>query len=351
MICYHTCIVYGLIARGMIKINRVGKNLKSAALLLLCFLMVCIGVLAIGGSETRAAVSQSPFVTLSVDKAISEYGQTVLFTVKVTAADPGSAAPTGMVDFYLNDVNILGALPLNTNGEATLASSRPLPAGNHAVKAVYNGDVNYTGASAVVNLTVIKTSSTAQLVVNPNPLKPGQLVTLSAYIPAINPNADAPTGSVTFFDGTTSLGSATLSGGIAYFTTTSLGFGTHALTVRYDGDVNYNASTSQAVAATVKNPTTTQVSAPSQVGLGDAVTITAAVKAEDSSLAAPTGSVSFYDTYNYGVPTLLGTVSLDSSGTASQGDDHAGGSRDHRRTAAPPLRTDLMKKRIIRLPA
>jgi 2-iminoacetate synthase ThiH len=53
-----------------------------------------------------------------------------------------------------------------------------------------------------------------------------------------------PTGSVTFYDRTTSLGNETLTGATATYTTTTLSAGTHSITATYSGDTNFMASTS-----------------------------------------------------------------------------------------------------------
>ncbi|MDV9203194.1 Ig-like domain-containing protein, partial [Streptomyces sp. Wh19] len=58
------------------------------------------------------------------------------------------------------------------------------------------------------------------------------------------PGAGTPTGTVDFFDGATLLGTGTLSGGVATFTTSTLAIGTHPLTAVYNGDANFTSSTS-----------------------------------------------------------------------------------------------------------
>jgi len=52
-------------------------------------------------------------------------------------------------------------------------------------------------------------------------------------------------------DGGVSLGSATLSGGVATFTTSTLSAGSHYITVAYDGDANFDDSGSLAHIHTV----------------------------------------------------------------------------------------------------
>jgi hypothetical protein len=52
------------------------------------------------------------------------------------------------------------------------------------------------------------------------------------------------TGKVTFYDGAAILGSATLSAGVANFSTIAIGYGKRVLTARYGGDSNYAGSLS-----------------------------------------------------------------------------------------------------------
>ncbi|HWG46697.1 MAG TPA: Ig-like domain-containing protein [Gemmataceae bacterium] len=71
-----------------------------------------------------------------------------------------------------------------------------------------------------------------------NPTQPGQAVTFTATVS--NMMGGIPTSSVTFMDGTTVLGTETLTQvngqTQATFTTSSLGLGTHAILAVYSGD-------------------------------------------------------------------------------------------------------------------
>jgi hypothetical protein len=58
---------------------------------------------------------------------------------------------------------------------------------------------------------------------------------------------------VTFDDGTTALGTATLSGGTASFTIATLSVGTHSITAVYGGDGDFTAGTSAALKQVVKS--------------------------------------------------------------------------------------------------
>ena len=62
-----------------------------------------------------------------------------------------------------------------------------------------------------------------------------------------------PSGTVTFLDGTATLGTGTLNGsGVATYSASALATGAHSITAQYGGDSNFAASTSAAVTVTVQ---------------------------------------------------------------------------------------------------
>ena len=67
----------------------------------------------------------------------------------------------------------------------------------------------------------------------------GQAIALTASV-----SPPGATGKVTFYDGAAILGSATLSAGVANFSTIAIGYGKRVLTARYGGDSNYAGSLS-----------------------------------------------------------------------------------------------------------
>ena len=134
----------------------------------------------------------------------------------------------------------------------------------------------------------------------------GTSVTLTATV-----SPSGATGTMTFYDGSTSLGSGTLSSGAASLATTTLAVGTHIITAVYSGNTSYTASTSSAVSVTITSAattatTTTLTTTATAVTAGTSITLTAAV-----SPAAATGSLTFYDG-----TTSLGAVTL-SAGSAA----------------------------------
>jgi hypothetical protein len=130
-------------------------------------------------------------------------------------------------------------------------------------------------------------------------------VTLSVQV--LPYGSGTPTGTVTFFDGTTNLGSKTLDGtGSAALTTSALGLGMHSITVSYAGNANFTASLSPAASIQVDLGTTTGLMiSTTSPDFGDSAQLTATV-APTSGTGTPTGSVIFYaGTLALGAPVPL----------------------------------------------
>ena len=89
------------------------------------------------------------------------------------------------------------------------------------------------------------------------PVVHGMPVTFTATVTVVAPGAGAPTGSVTFLDGATTLGVVPLGPlGQATLTTSALVAGARSITARYGGDGSFTTSTSPAVIATVTKAST-----------------------------------------------------------------------------------------------
>jgi hypothetical protein len=97
----------------------------------------------------------------------------------------------------------------------------------------------------------------------------GQPVTFTATVTAALAGAGTPSGSVTFFDGATVLGSATLdAGGHARLTTAALVRGDHAITAVYSGDANFIRSAAAAVVQQIADQPVADVTALVAVSTG-----------------------------------------------------------------------------------
>jgi hypothetical protein len=85
-----------------------------------------------------------------------------------------------------------------------------------------------------------------------NPSAAGQPVTFTATVTPTS--AGTPTGTVTFKDGATTLGTVNLAGFAAAFTISTLATGSHQITAIYNGDANFAASTSPVLLQAVGTP-------------------------------------------------------------------------------------------------
>ena len=222
--------------------------------------------------------------------------------------------PTGSVTF-LDGTNSLGSAPLNAQGIALLqVPGRFWTVGDHALSAVYNGDVSDAGSTSSSLAEVVAIApSTSFLTSSLNPAGLGASITFTA---AIATQAGIPTGSVQFYDGSTSVGSATLtstgaSSASAVFTTSALALGTHQLTAVYAGDAYTSPSTSPILSETIQSTTvsaTLQTTAASII-FGSPITFTAGISGSGST---PTGTVVLMDG-----ATAVATLPLPSSGAST----------------------------------
>jgi len=108
---------------------------------------------------------------------------------------------------------------------------------------------------------------------------------------------------VAFKNGSATLGTAMLAGGVATLSTSTLSVGSHTITAVSSGDREFQPSSSGSVSETVQKAATILSINEPQATPGQPVTITANVIS--SSGAVPTGSVTFKN----GKATLRGTLS------------------------------------------
>jgi len=149
------------------------------------------------------------------------------------------------------------------------------------------------------------TSTTTSLAASSTSTTTGTSITLTATV-----SPTAATGTVTFYEGSTSLGTGTLSSGKATLSTSFSTAGTYSITAVYGGSSTYATSTSSAVSITISSSTTatttTLASSATTTTVGTDITLTATVASSSA-----TGTVTFYSG-----STSLGTGTL-SSGTAT----------------------------------
>jgi Bacterial Ig-like domain (group 3) len=196
---------------------------------------------------TQVVNSNSSATSLVSSVNPSAYGASVTFTATVTGS---GGTPTGTVTFK-DGAATLGTGTLNGSGQATLSTSS-LAAGSHSITAVYGGDSNFTtSTSPVLTQVVGQNAASVALTSSVNPSTLGQAVTFTATVTS---SGGTPTGTVTFKDGSTVIGTTALSGNTATLTISSLTAGTHSITASYGGDANFSAATSAALSQSVGVP-------------------------------------------------------------------------------------------------
>jgi hypothetical protein len=174
--------------------------------------------------------------TVTSSKSPSNFGDTVTFTATVTGS---GGTPTGTVQF------LDGATPIGTgtlSGGSTSIQNSSLSAGNHTITANYSGDANFATSTGTFNQTVNKTltPATTTVISSKNPSNFGDTVTFTATVTG---SGGTPTGAVQFFVNGNSIGSATVTGGVASITDSSLPGGSDTVTAVYSGDTNFATST------------------------------------------------------------------------------------------------------------
>src|SRR5205809_1954424 len=202
------------------------------------------------------------------------YGSFVYLRADV-AGSSGQGFPSGLVNFNDSAGSVPGN-PFALNSEGNTATPNfvlTLPAGQNSISASYGGDASFKpSSSTAVSVTIAKGSTATVLTSSSSSVGQGSSVTLTTTVNT-NSLGDAPGGTVTFFSGTTQLGSAPAFGGFnsrtgivnatASLTTSQLPNGQDSITAQYGGDQNYSVSTSAAITVTVQPDFAFSGSAPS----------------------------------------------------------------------------------------
>jgi polygalacturonase len=159
----------------------------------------------------------------------------------------GDPLPVGSVDI-LDGGNVVASVALSTTGWLTPFSLNGLTVGTHTLTAHFSGDAvttKYTAmdfGSLMVTVNPDPVPTTTVLSSDTATADSGVAVTLTATVSASN---GTPTGAVSFYDGVSLLGSASLNGvGQATYQTNTLGMGQHTMTASYAGDGSFAASSS-----------------------------------------------------------------------------------------------------------
>jgi hypothetical protein len=315
---------YGGTASGTITFSDGGSPLATAALSAnqagLSLSVLSIGTHSITASYsgdtnfTRSISSPniqvvnqaSTIATITSSPNPVTVGQPVAFSAQVIGQY--GSTPSGTVTFKAGS-GVLGTATLG-GGLAALTHTFPT-AGKSLITAVYSGDSNFTASTSPGLYQVIsKVPTSTSLSSSLNPSTYGLAVSFTATV--TSSLGTLPSGElVTFKLGSTVLGTATLTGGAATFTTSTLGASTRSVRATYGGDSKLASSTSTAVSQVISRAITTTAIASSQnpSTVGQSVTFTVTVTGQYGGI--PTGTITFTDN-----GAALGTTAL-SGGTVT----------------------------------
>jgi len=261
---------------------------------------------------TSAAISvavtgATPTISVSASANPTTFGAAT--TLTATLASGFSAS--GAVTFYDGGVSLGTGTVSGTT--ASIAVSN-LTIGSHGISAVYSGDANNGGATST-NLTLVvgmAVPGMSLISATPSPSAFGDTVTFNLSVTG----GSSPTGTVTLFNGATSLGSGALDiNGATSITVSALQAGTYNLTASYGGDGNHGPANGAIVHVVDQaGAAVTLASSSNPAVLGEPVVFTANVL-PIAGLNIMSGTVTFLIDGAAQAPTVLsgGEASLSTS--------------------------------------
>ena len=213
--------------------------------------------LSFSTEPTSASVNTNFAAGVTLTESGSSFQPSVTIPLTLTGSGTlsgGSAATSGGVASYTLQVNAAGS------GDTLTA--------NLLLNGAVTPAVAISATSSTFNVGL--TTPTVGLSLSSASVTYGTLVTFTATVPS------PATGSVKFYNnGSTLLGTGTVSGGTATFSSSTLAAGSYSITAAYSGDSNYNSATSTAQSLTVNQATPTVTWAtPAAITYGTALSAT-----------------------------------------------------------------------------
>lgn len=293
----------------------------SACVLAVEFTPVAVGSPGAGVLSVTSDSSNSPVTVdltgtvLSVDPSSTTVtsslnpaavGLAVTFVARI--ASPNQV--TGTVQFYDGTAPIGVPQPVDSSSDTATITTSFSVLQLHSITAVYSGD-NLNAASTPNNplIQIIQQATALNVIPNANPAIEFAPLSFNATLTGWT---TPPTGSITFVEGSASLGSAPLNGtGFASFPVPSLAVGKHSITATFAGDANDFTSQYTFVQTVNLAPSSTTLNTSSAVANFSApITFTATVMGV--SVSTPTGNVDFKDG-----TTVLASSPLNALGVAT----------------------------------
>lgn len=245
-------------------------------------------------TQEVAAAHTTTVVTTSPNPSV--VGQPVTIKATVEPVAPATGVPAGAVQLTIDGV--AGDFVTLADGEAEIVLA-DLSRGSHEITARYfSADPNFVTSTSEAATHTVNKAATSTIVDSSAPTSVfGQPVTFTAALAVDAPGAGAPSGTVTFTNGSTVIGTAPIgsaTGFRASITTDALPVGQHAVVATYEGDDSFLGSSGSVSQRVQRAQTTTLVTSsanPSQSG--QSVRFTAAISPVAPGAGDPGGTVRF----------------------------------------------------------
>jgi hypothetical protein len=219
------------------------------------------------GTVLRAGSGQTLSATFKPTDTADYATEVAKVTIDVNPATPAItwASPAAIVyGTALSAAQLDATAKLLGTFTYTPAAGTVLHAGNDQLSVLFTpaDATDYASTLATTTIPVLAAATTTGVSISVDRAVAGQPVTFTATVSTAGPGSAPPSGSVTFLDGTTVLGTAPLDGsGQAVLTRSDLSVAAHAITAVYDGnanspavhggDVDFQTSRSDSVGLTV----------------------------------------------------------------------------------------------------
>ena len=218
--------------------------------------------LTYAGDSNYAAISTAVVVPVVIGPGVPTivwtapaggitYGATLSGILNASAVS-GSTPVAGTFTYT---ATLLGGSPVAVSGATVLSG------GSYTLTATFTPTDTSTYSSTTASASLIVAKATPVVVLTSSAAAVG-VGTSVAFTATVTSSAGTPSGSVSFYDGTTLLGTGTLAAGVATYTTLNLPVGALSITAVYSGDSNFSTLTSAGftetvmTAYTVTGPTT-----------------------------------------------------------------------------------------------
>lgn len=261
------------------------------------------------GTLTQTVNEATTITTLASSANPSYLNQSVTFAATVTSSYGGSV--TGTVTFKQGST-ALGTVAL-MNGQAAYSATYTTT-GTRYITVVYSGDSNHLGSTSAVlsqEVNTLPAATTTKVSTSGSPTFINQQVLFTAKITSTyGPLPDGET--VSFYDGTTLIGTGMTSSGATTFSTSTLAARTHTIKASYAGDAMFRSSSGTVTQVVTLYPSSVTVPTTSRNPsiYGQSVTLSATVIS--SAPLSPTGTVVFKNG-----TTSIGSATVNTGGVAT----------------------------------